>query len=296
MQTTSGYSTNSGHITSGAEYWTESGDTPGITDGSLPMNGRCANGDDCVQLYRVLDACRDITKLHDVKQLDIVYDMDHCLLFHADVRRFEPPDWCQNAECCKKFSKSDGVNRFIQFHRQIYHDEPIGITDIAEIEIDQKEEDQIGYEHIKSDCNSRRIEFGQPFLITNEEDAKHRGLKEEFLYNDYHKMTKEEWMTLVRYCNIYSKYNKKERYDLKELIAMKLYTDYDDLQSHFRRCFREKDLEERENLQRNFFHWNKWLESACKRGQKKVTGKLYHGVNDEKLSTSTFSGTYYGLL
>ena len=266
--------------------------------------GRCDNGDECAQLKRVLDACRDITKLHDAKQLDperndIVYDMDHCLLFHADKRL---PELCTNPECVDRVNESGGVNRFIQFHHQFYHNEPIGISNEDEVdkkEMEQNEEGQIGYKSM-SDVMSKavRFEFGQPFnLITEKRDAKWKDPREEILKNDYCKLDKAEWNELLRKCIIYSKSRqaKAANLKLKEIVALKLYTDCDDLQRVFRRCFREKDLKERKNLQRNFFHWNKVLETACKKAKQRVSGRLYHGINDERLLASAFNGIYYGL-
>ena len=266
--------------------------------------GRCVKGDDCIRLKRVLEACRDIKKLHDAKLLnfkdtDVAYDMDHCLLFHANARRFEPPDYCTNSECFNRIIEPHSTNRFMRFHRQIYHDEPIGIE---QKEIDQKEDlpVQIGYKSEPDFMkNAMRLEFGEPFnLITDKRDAKWKDDKEEILKNDYCKLDKAEWNELLRKCTIYAKSRqaKAANLTLREIVALKLYTDCDDLQREFRRCFRERDLKERENLQRNFFHWNKVLEGVCTKAKERVSGRLYHGINDERLLMSAFTGTYYGLL
>ena len=273
--------------------------------------GICVKGGECAQLKRVLNACRDITKLHDVKQRnlqgnDIDYDMDHCLLFHSDVRRLEPPNWCINELCDKGIDKSGGVNRFIQFHRQIYHNEPIGIG--IEEEVDEKdmkhneedEDNQIGYKSVSDLMEAAaRLEFGHPFdLITEKREAKWKDPKEEILKNDYCKLDKAEWNELLRKCMIYAKSRqaKAANLKLKEIVSLKLYTDCDDLQRVFRRCFREKERKERKNLQRNFYHWNKVLETACKKAKLRVSNRLYHGINDSRLLASAFNGTYYGLL
>ena len=250
--------------------------------------GQCIKGDECLRLKRLSEKCRDIDSVQNISDemigdMDNVYDMDHCLLFHSDFRII---GGCTNPICTALNIASDGgVNRFIQFHRQIYHGQSIGIRDQEENdekEMEQDEEGQIAYKSM-SDVMERtvRFEFGQPFnLITEQLDAKWKDPKEEILNNDYCKLDEADWNELLRKCFIYytSEQAKEANLELKEIVALKLYTDCGDLQRHFRRCFREGDLKERENLQRDFFHWNRVLESACKKATNRVSGRLYHGA------------------
>ena len=73
-------------------------------------------------------------------------------------------------------------------------------------------------------------------------------------------------------------------------ILICIYTDFDDLQREFRKCFRAEGFER----QTQFFWWNQLLETACKKSNFLITEKLYHGVSKE-LTLSTYSGTYYGM-
>ena len=65
----------------------------------------------------------------------------------------------------------------------------------------------------------------------------------------------------------------------------------DDLQRELRKCFRK--VTDQKKRQRQFFHWNYLLESACNQSNHVITQKLYHGVN-KPLMPSSFAGTYYG--
>eukprot|EP01083_Nonionella_stella_P232812 820875_1 len=82
--------------------------------------------------------------------------------------------------------------------------------------------------------------------------------------------------------------------NLKQIVSLKIYTDFDKLQREFRMCFRDPDPMGREKRQKEFFFWNNVLEMSCKKSCDAIGNKLYHGINDSELSASCFSGTYYG--
>eukprot|EP01084_Bolivina_argentea_P000060 112_1 len=87
---------------------------------------------------------------------------------------------------------------------------------------------------------------------------------------------------------------RRTSFSMRQIVALKLYTDFDQLQREFRMCFREKNENDRIKRQKQFFFWNNLLENACKKSHDTVAKKLYHGINDGKLYASCFSGTYYG--
>eukprot|EP01083_Nonionella_stella_P232811 820874_1 len=82
--------------------------------------------------------------------------------------------------------------------------------------------------------------------------------------------------------------------NLKQIVSLKIYTDFDKLQREFRMCFRDNDQTKREKRQKEFFFWNNVLEMSCKKSCDAIGKKLYHGINDSALNASCFSGTYYG--
>lgn len=267
-------------------------------EGPSQIEGKCIDGDRCAHLKRVADLCQNIQKLissgRKCNGIDETYDLDHSLFFHSDFRR---PGGCSKKHC-PSLQNRGGSGCYVQFHRQIYHDASIGAIEEDEEKRSKQRDDKIEYKKMYPEDQIGRIEFGQPFnLITDKFDAKWKDPKQEMLKNDYHKIDAAEWNELLRKCMVFAKSREAKvvKLTLKEIVALKLYTDCDDLQRQFRRCFREPDREERGKLQKNFFHWNNLLESACEKGRYRVKGKLYHGVNDKTLLASSFNGTYYGM-
>ena len=115
--------------------------------------------------------------------------------------------------------------------------------------------------------------------------------------NTYHALDKKQWNEVLRKCISLAKSQEANLIglNLKQVVALKLYTDCDELQREFQMCFREENKTERERRQKQFYFWNKFLEDACMKSPHIITEKLYHGINDQSLSSSTFSGTYYGM-
>ena len=83
--------------------------------------------------------------------------------------------------------------------------------------------------------------------------------------------------------------------NIRHITALKLYTDFDELQREFKICFRDEDETDREIRQRQFFWWNSLLEAACSKSPHKIAEKLYTGIKNQSMSSSTFSGTFYGM-
>ena len=84
---------------------------------------------------------------------------------------------------------------------------------------------------------------------------------------------------------------------MKELIALKLYLDHDDLQHEFRKCFRSQfDTPQR---LRSFYHWNRWLIKTFAKLNKLNSSKryetLYHGVSNVT-KMGAFDGKCFGPL
>eukprot|EP01083_Nonionella_stella_P044794 120500_1 len=140
------------------------------------------------------------------------------------------------------------------------------------------------------------IAFGYAFT-TKHAQAKFKNLKHEVLHIEFKnlKLKVTEWNTLLKSCTRYVKVSNARRIklNLKEVVGLKLYTDYDLLQSQFRSCFRIIDEERRIQMQKNFVHWNGLLVSACKKANDDIRETLYHGM--ARLNkASTFRGKYYG--
>eukprot|EP01084_Bolivina_argentea_P045468 83702_1 len=101
------------------------------------------------------------------------------------------------------------------------------------------------------------LQFGAPFFVQKHQ-AKFKNPKYEILHNQYLTLTKSGWNELLKKCILFSKAleAKLNKLTIKDIVALKLYTDFDELQRHYRKCFR---LEEEER-QMQFFWWNKLLE------------------------------------
>eukprot|EP01083_Nonionella_stella_P068945 183431_1 len=140
------------------------------------------------------------------------------------------------------------------------------------------------------------LEFGSPFIILSKSEARFGNPKEEMLRNSYRQMQKREWNNLLKRCVPFAKASNARRssLNLKQILSLKIYTDFDKLQREFRMCFRDNDQTKREKRQKEFFFWNNVLEMSCKKSCDAIGKKLYHGINDSALNASCFSGTYYG--
>ena len=99
---------------------------------------------------------------------------------------------------------------------------------------------------------------------------------------------KKQWIHKLREHNI----------GLKELIALKLYCDFDDLQREFRRCFRSPYNHNKERIS-SFYHWNNALNSAFNKFNNIRDNKkypvLFHGVSTI-MNINEFRGQCFGPL
>ncbi len=64
------------------------------------------------------------------------------------------------------------------------------------------------------------------------------------ILNTYCKIEKKEWNELLKSCIAYSKKRNAKQIGLKlkEVVGVKLYTDFDELQREYRKCYRENHL------------------------------------------------------
>ena len=105
----------------------------------------------------------------------------------------------------------------------------------------------------------------------------------------------DEWNNLLRTAGHYAdaKEAKAMKLTKSEVVALKLYTDFDILQREYRKSFRKEDDQERLRDQSHFVHWNALLVSACKKAEDVSNEPLFHGVG-ALTRTSTFNGKYWG--
>eukprot|EP01083_Nonionella_stella_P126021 381228_1 len=273
--------------------------TPGY-EAKSSEPGICSYGKQCKQLGILLNNCSDVNGFNssmkdDGDQLKDV--IDHCLEFHGDFRTkciFKPHCSFQS-----KLSESNS-HRLVQLHGHFYHDFAIDADESegpnASIDTSVNEEK---IEHIQYKGGNKSggiLEFGSPFVIKHKNNAKFKNPKEEMLKNTYHHLSKQDWNGLLKKCVtiVKSRDGRRSRMNMKEIVSLKLYTDYDLLQREFRKCFRGDDLKAREQRQREFYFWNNLLQMVCKKSTDAIAVMLYHGVSDKSLSAACFSGTYYG--
>ena len=116
------------------------------------------------------------------------------------------------------------------------------------------------------------------------------------LNNSFQPLAKNSWNDLLRECVVFAKGRKAKaaKLNVKQIVALKLYTDYDELQKEFRICFRETSAEKRTARQKEFYFWNTLLEDACRKSKDVISTKMYHRIDDSRLVASSLSGTYYG--
>jgi len=169
--------------------------------------------------------------------------------------------------------------------------------------------------------------------------ARFANVKEEALQNDYSPLTKENWNSTLRKSNIFHKSFAKEKLrskyagsfndqitgqsdtwsrgetpELEDIIALKLYTDFDALQRELKKCFRFETIADIANAQnvddadkraelmkklQSFFHWRgKLLIFLQKCGTKLnlQTPMLYHGVNAKMIVKPTPGSLFSGPL
>eukprot|EP01083_Nonionella_stella_P044795 120502_1 len=152
--------------------------------------------------------------------------------------------------------------------------------------------------YVKDQKNKPRdkdvILFGYEFTTKH---GNFRNPKDEVLHIELENVSLKvtEWNSLLRGCTRYVKVGKAKlmKLNMKEVVGLKLYTDFDRLQREFRKCFRIINEEKRIEMQKNFVHWNGLLVNACKKANDNIRKTLYHGM--ARLNkASTFRGKYYG--
>eukprot|EP01084_Bolivina_argentea_P249913 418521_1 len=82
------------------------------------------------------------------------------------------------------------------------------------------------------------LEFGAPFIV-EKHNAKFENVKKEIKCNTFHPLKSKEWNQLLKSCLLLSR-SQKARISglkLKEIVAMKLYTDFDGLRCEYKKCF-----------------------------------------------------------
>eukprot|EP01084_Bolivina_argentea_P287937 494123_1 len=221
----------------------------------------CANGDDCSLLTKLLNRCANVNDHKEsINNMNECKDeMDHCLECHGNFR-----NKCLYKSRCdfQKLKDTNNNNRFIQLHGHFYHDIAIDVDeDIIKMNpklMDNEESIQykFGSEQNIENQSFGILEFGNPFTVLKKTSSKFKNPKEEILRNSYHHIQKGEWNELLRKCVLFAKSMnaKMNGLNVKMIVALKLYTDFDDLQRQFRMCFRENDETERKKRQAQFYY------------------------------------------
>lgn len=167
-------------------------------------------------------------------------------------------------------------------------------------------------------------------IIFDNIKPKYSNLKDEVLNNKYAKISKKAWNDTLKKCKaifkvmfIYlfsfhvmklNKYNiqgqiqslHKKQWSkklvkvigLKELIALKLYCDFDDLQKEFKKCFRSPYNQDNKRIS-SFYHWYFALNEAFIKSKSiqsfKKYNVLFHGISSI-MNINKFKGKYHGPL
>jgi len=136
-------------------------------------------------------------------------------------------------------------------------------------------------------------------------------LKEEVLNNKFASISKACWNDTLTKCeSIYRckvqcvkikqwcQQLKENNIGMKELIALKLYCDYDNLQREFRKCFLSPYNQNKNRLS-SFYWWNITLSKAFEKFNKIKYAKrydlLFHGVSSI-MNIDSIKGKYFGPL
>ena len=239
----------------------------------LKPGAGCPHENDCYQLVNLLTRCINLNEVNDTTNAANKFDelreeIDHCLEYHGN-ERFE----CIIGDKCKykQKLKECNNNRFVQLHAHFYHDQAVDADEDEDEDDDGDDlhkqltnEEHIQYKlALEAQCDGMDedkrqqigvLEFGTPFMITNKKLAKFNNPKEEILKNTYHSIKVSEWNDLLRKCIIYHKSQnaKKSALVMKEIVALKLYTDFDQLQREFRSHL-ESQMKRREERDRVSF-------------------------------------------
>eukprot|EP01083_Nonionella_stella_P004922 14378_1 len=222
----------------------------------------------------------------------------HCITFHSEHHSI-----CDAGNKCK-WNKQIQTETYM-IHRHFFHDIPMHLelhTIRGTLQRERRQRfstnSKVKYKKtlrslVKNE--SKQLEFGHKYEITDQSEAKYRHPKEEMLKNEFHALQVREWNDLLKKSVYYMsrKEAKRMRLGMKDIVSLKLYTDFDALQRHFRKCFRDKKRDERLKRQKSFYYWYKQLGIASNKSDNIISHKLYHGV-DVELPPSTFCGMYHG--
>ena len=213
--------------------------------------GICEDEEECKFLHDLLEKCCDIDIIHN----DYGKEVEHCLRYHIDHREI-----CINGkQCTSRYKqnlmvadKEQTVTQHVELHQLYYHG--IAMQSVHQLNLVNKP-DGIGYAQSMSEDESvkkGRLEFGSHFIVDNKSKASFDDLKDEILNNEYHGLKAAEWNELLRKCILFAKAREAKiiGLNMKEIVSLKLYTDFDQLQCEFRLCFTQRDEVKREKRQK----------------------------------------------
>ncbi len=151
-------------------------------------------------------------------------------------------------------------------------------------------------------------------------DPTYLNLKEEVINNKYDLITKKTWNRILEKCEKilkggfskgfskrekeqyknktkWSKICRKYNLGMKNLVALKLYTDFDSFQREFKKSFRAPYNKTEKRLQ-SFFHWRKALQETFEKLNRfhmpyPQPNMLFHGINSI-MCLDQYEGIYYG--
>eukprot|EP00486_Rosalina_sp_Unknown_P004608 CAMPEP_0201575490 /NCGR_PEP_ID=MMETSP0190_2-20130828/20709_1 /ASSEMBLY_ACC=CAM_ASM_000263 /TAXON_ID=37353 /ORGANISM="Rosalina sp." /LENGTH=239 /DNA_ID=CAMNT_0048005165 /DNA_START=89 /DNA_END=808 /DNA_ORIENTATION=+ len=127
--------------------------------------------------------------------------------------------------------------------------------------------------------------LGEP-ICNHEIEPKYANLKVEVLCNEFTKLSKIQWNDTLKKSQFILQQQKFGSFlELKEVIALKLYCDFDSLQCEYTKCYRPPYNQNKSRLS-SFYWWNKILSSAMKKLSNSPTKfdnkrfkSVYHGVS-----------------
>eukprot|EP01083_Nonionella_stella_P050478 134274_1 len=137
------------------------------------------------------------------------------------------------------------------------------------------------------------LEFGVSVdeWLSCESPPRFKCMEHEILFNDYHGMrfdTVEQMKYEIK--QRHSSRSNAQRLNEEELLAIKVFTDQDQLQKEFCKSFRHAQTYLNSSMlirRQQFYHWAHTLRRAFRYGHMPITRKLYRGVN-QILQTPSF--------
>eukprot|EP01083_Nonionella_stella_P275231 934662_1 len=284
----------------------------------------CPSSLHCPKLKALLQFCRnvDLESTNKKNAVDKDYKKtmrdywDHCCEAHV-YKKYQ----CTHGTEDSKEQDNDGDDELcifsrdltdtslaLVFHRHFYHKHIMGEeselisfglrTMHGQSVIDKFKPTMDAVLAHRDDINTKQIfEFGFEWTC-KKSGAKFKNPKQEMLHNSYAVMEAKHWNQLFKRCTSSQDYAKSARtrslkLNIKEVISLKLYTDYDAQQNEYRKCYRDKDGPKRLLRQAQFFHWNRLLKMAVDKSNDVIVNTVFHGLNTN-VTIPTFSGTYHG--